>query len=100
MNNTFDTRSWKQLGFGDKLKYSIAGILVCSSIVLGFGSFIMLLEIPTSVIGLDGLWLSTALMVLGISAHFHNELVSFQTKVSERLREINNDKEDELAQPN
>lgn len=84
----YDNRTWKELGVSDKVKLSIAGILVLSSIVLGFVSFILLLEIPTSVIGLDGLWLSTALAVLGITSYFHNELSHFQTEVKTRLKKI------------
>ena len=99
MENAFDTRSWKDLGFGDKLKYSIAGTLVFASILLGFVSFIILFEIPGSVIGLSGLWLSTALAVLGISSYFHNELVSFQNKVTERLDKINNNEDNAIPEP-
>jgi len=92
-----DNRKWKELGIGDKIKFSIAASLVVASVVLGFVSFIILLEVPTSVIGLDGLWLSTALAVLGISAHFKNEMVKFQSNVNDRLNRINkNDYEDEL----
>lgn len=87
---TYDTRTWKQLGIAEKFKLTIAGGLVLSSILLGFISFVILLEIPTSVIGLDGLWLSTALAVLGITSYFHNELVQFQSEVKTRLREIDN----------
>lgn len=89
---TYDTRSWKQLGFNEKFKISIAGALVLASIALGAVSFILLLEIPGSVIGLDGLWLSTALAVLGIAGHFHNELVHFQTEVKSRLNKIDEEK--------
>ena len=92
-----DNRHWKELGFGEKLKFTIAGSLVTSSIALGFISFIILLEIPTSVIGLSGLWLSTALAILGIASYFNNEMVKFQSHVTERLREIHNDNDkDEL----
>lgn len=94
----YDSRKWKELGIGEKVKITIASALVCASIVLGFASFVILLEIPTSVIGLDGLWLSTALAVMGIGSYFHNELVKFESKVNNRLRdldkdEINNDSE-------
>lgn len=91
-DSLYDTRKWKELGASDKFKLSIAGILVLASILLGFISFLILLEIPTSVIGLDGLWLSTALAVLGITSYFHNELSHFQTEVKERLKKID-DKE-------
>lgn len=85
---TYDSRSWKQLGFGDKMKFTVAGALVISAIIIGFVSFIWLAVIPTSVIALSGLWLSTALAILGISSYFHNELVHFQTEVQKRLNHI------------
>lgn len=84
----YDVRKWKDLGFGDKMKYSIASVLVISSIVIGFLSFIWLAMIPTSVIALSGLWLSTALAIMGISSYFHNELVQFQGKINDRLKRI------------
>lgn len=83
---SYDTRKWKELGFADKMKYSIATVLVFSSIVIGFLSFIWLAMIPTSVIALSGLWLSTALAILGISSYFHNELVQFEGKINDRLK--------------
>lgn len=89
-NEAYDNRKWKDLGVTDKTKISLSVILIIASIVLGFVSFVMLLEIPTSVIWLDGLWLSTGLAVLGISSYFHTQLVQFQTEVKARLRKIDN----------
>lgn len=94
---SYDVRKWKDLGFGDKMKYSIASVLVFSSIVIGFASFIWLAMIPTSVIALSGLWLSTALAILGISSYFHNELVQFQGKINDRLKRMDyEDRNDNL----
>lgn len=90
-NSTYDNRKWKDLGVTDKTKISISIILTVASVILGFVSFIMLLEIPTSVIWLEMLWLSTALGVLGISSYFHNELVQFQTEVKTRLKKLDKD---------
>lgn len=87
----YDIRKWKDLGFADKMKFSIASVLVFSSIVIGFASFIWLAMIPTSVIALSGLWLSTALAILGISSYFHNELVQFQGKINDKLKKIDNE---------
>lgn len=84
----YDIRKWKDLGFADKMKFSIASVLVFSSIVIGFASFIWLAMIPTSVIALSGLWLSTALAILGISSYFHNELVQFQGKINDKLKRM------------
>lgn len=85
---SYDSRKWKELGFADKMKFSIASILVFSSIVIGFVSFIWLAMIPTSVIALSGLWLSTALAILGISSYFHNELVQFQGRINKRIMDF------------
>ena len=85
---SYDVRNWKDLGFGDKMKYSIASLLVLSSILIGFGSFIWLAMIPTSVIALSGLWLSTALAILGISSYFHNEMVQFHGRINDKLKKI------------
>lgn len=84
----YDIRKWKDLGFADKMKFSIASVLVFSSIVIGFASFIWLAMIPTSVIALSGLWLSTALAILGISSYFHNELIQFQGKINDKLKRM------------
>ena len=92
---SYDIRKWKDLGFGDKMKYSIASVLVFSSIVIGFASFIWLAMIPTSVIALSGLWLSTALAILGISSYFHNELVQFQGKINDKLKRIEDEDRNE-----
>lgn len=93
MDETVKTNKWKDLGAADKLKLSLSAGLVVASIVLGFISFILLFEIPGSVIGLDGLWLSTALAVMGISSHFNNELVKFKSEVRSRLNKLDEDDE-------
>lgn len=88
MTDEYENKKWNELGAATKVKLSIAASLVLASIILGFVSFIILLEIPTSVIGLDGLWLSTALGVLGITSYFHNEMMQFQTEVKSRLKKL------------
>ena len=88
MTDEYENKKWAELGAAPKIKLSSAAALVAASIILGFVSFIMLLEIPSSVIWLDMLWLSTALGVLGISSYFHNEMVQFQTEVKSRLKKL------------
>lgn len=104
MNNLYDTRKWKELGATEKIKITVAAALVISAIILGFISFILLMEIPTSVIGLDGLWLSTALAVMGIASHFHNEMVKFENTVKTRLDSLDridqNIRDDDYELPN
>lgn len=91
-DSTYENKKWAELGAATKIKLSSAAALVAASIILGFVSFIILLEIPTSVIGLSGLWLSTALAIMGITSYFHNEMVQFQSEVKTRLKKLD-DKE-------
>lgn len=87
-DTTYENKKWQELGAATKIKLSSAAALVIASIILGFTSFIILLEIPTSVIGLSGLWLSTALAIMGITSYFHNEMVQFQSEVKTRLKKL------------
>ena len=86
--NLRDNRSWNDLGFGEKIRYSLATLLIVSSIILAFVSFIILLEIPSSVIGTVGLFGSEALGILGIASYFSNEIIKFQSKVDAKLNEL------------
>ena len=80
--------SWKELDITNKIKLSLASILIISSIIIGFVSFFMLNTIPNSVLAIDGEWLATACAILGISMYFHNSLVNYQTKLNKELKDI------------
>ncbi len=88
--NNSSNKKWCDLDIQDKIKMIIAISLVAASIILGFVSFVILLEIPGSVLGLEGLWLSAALAIFGIASYFHNELVQFKSEVKCRLNNIGN----------
>lgn len=98
-NATYDNRTWHDLGINDKVKLSLASSLIISSVIMGFLSFILLHEVPTSVIGTMGLFGSEALAILGISSYFHNELVRFQSTVNEKLQDLekNTDRENDIS---
>ena len=82
---SYDSRGWKDLGVNERVKLSLASLLIISSIVLGFVSFIWLALIPTSVIATMGLFGSEALAILGIASYFNNEMIKFESKVRTRL---------------
>lgn len=82
--------NWKELGFSEKTKLSLSIFLVISSVLLGFISFILLNYVPSSVIGLNGCWLSCALGLLGITSYFSNQLVKMETEVKRKINELNN----------
>lgn len=80
--------SWREISISEKVKLSMSVLLIIASIVLGFVSFIVLCEIPSSVIGLNGVWLSTALGLLGITAYVDTTMAKVKTEVQETLDKI------------
>lgn len=82
--------SWSSLDITNKIKLSLASILIIASIILGFVSFFVLNTIPNSVLAMDGEWLATACAILGISMYFHNSLVNYQSKLNKEIKDIDN----------
>lgn len=82
--------NWKELPIKEKLQYSLATLFGVASIVIGFVAFIILLEIPASVIGISFLWASVCCAIFGISLHFRNQMMDFDTQVKNRLNDIDN----------
>lgn len=80
--------SWKELDITNKIKLSLASILIIASIILGFVSFFILNTIPNSILAMDGEWLATACAILGISMYFHNSLVNYQSKLNKEIKDI------------
>ena len=83
-----EQKRWKELGFGEKLKYSLAIFYAICSVLIGIISFIILYEIPGSVLAISGIWMSGCLAILGITQYFKTQLVEFQTEVKERFKRI------------
>ena len=79
---------WIDLGASEKIKLGLSIFLICSAVVIGFLSFLILNEIHSSVIGINGVWCSTALALLGITAYINTQLVKIQTNVAEKIQEI------------
>ena len=89
-NNQFEMKQqkWNELGASEKTKLSLSVFLIISSVVLGFISFLILNEIPGSVIGINGVWMSTALALLGITAYVNTQVVKMRTQLAEKMNEI------------
>lgn len=79
---------WVDLGASEKTKLSLSIFLIISSVILGFLSFLILNEIPGSVIGVNGVWCSTALALLGITAYVNTQVVKMKTELTERMNEL------------
>jgi hypothetical protein len=91
MTNT--KSSWKELPVKEKIQYFLAVLFGLASVAIGFVAFIILLNIPSSVIGISGMWASVSLGCIGIGMFFHNKMVEFETKVDERLSRLKYDAE-------
>jgi hypothetical protein len=83
-----ESNKWRDLGAGEKTKLGLSIFLIICSVVLGFISFIILNEVPGSVIGINGVWCSTALALLGITAYVNSEIVKMRTKVDGKIDEL------------
>lgn len=79
---------WKDLGASEKTKLGLSIFLIIASVVIGFISFVILNEIPGSVIGVNGVWCSTALALLGITAYVNTEIVKMRTQVRDKIDEL------------
>lgn len=79
---------WVDLGASEKTKLSLSIFLIASSVILGFLSFLILNEIPGSVIGVNGVWCSTALALLGITAYINTQVVKMKTELTEKMNEL------------
>lgn len=85
-----ENQNWKELPIKEKFQYILAAMFGVASVVIGFLAFIILLEVPWNVTGISALWASICCGVLGISLHFRNEMVQFDTEVKQRLNDIDN----------
>lgn len=81
-------QKWNELGASEKTKLSLSIFLIVSSVVLGYISFLILNEIPGSIIGINCAWMSTALALLGITAYVNTQVVKMRTQLAEKINEI------------
>jgi predicted membrane channel-forming protein YqfA (hemolysin III family) len=93
-------KKWSELGAGEKTQLITAIALIAAGILLGFISFIWLQFIPGSVMAQSGIYISGALAIYGISSYFKTELNEFQTKINNKLKQIdyNIEKMDQLSE--
>lgn len=77
------SQKWK-----DGLNYGAAGFLIVTAVTLAFVSFIITLTVGTGVLAWGGLSMGTALTLIGGGLYFHNQLVTFETKANEKMKEL------------
>lgn len=88
-----ENRKWKETSSKEKWQIINGTVLVFSAIILYFLSFVLTLAIGFDVISAGGTLLASGLAFFGLSSFFKNQMIEFQTKIDERLKKIENEKE-------
>lgn len=81
-------QKWSELGAKDKTQLILAIVLIASSILLLFVSFIITLEIKSGVLAGSAEMLATALGLMGIGMYVKNSLIDLHTEVNKRIEEL------------
>ena len=80
--------SWKELGFKDKSQYITAMILIASSIVIAFLSFILIHTITSGVL----IYIAQAFVaggaIFGVSIYFRNQLIEAHGETMSAVRQL------------
>ena len=88
-----ENRTWKEPSSKEQWQIINGTVLVFSAIILYFLSFCLTLAIGFDIISAGGTLLASGLAFFGLSSFFKNQMIEFQTKIDERLKKIENEKE-------
>ena len=88
-----ENRKWKETSSKEQWQIINGTVLVFSAIILYFLSFCLTLAIGFDIISAGGTLLASSLAFFGLSSFFKNQMIEFQTKIDERLKKIENEKE-------
>ena len=91
--NKMENRKWKETSSKEQWQIINGTVLVFSAIILYFLSFCLTLAIGFDIISAGGTLLASGLAFFGLSSFFKNQMIEFQTKIDERLKKIENEKE-------
>lgn len=84
---------WKDISVKDKWQIINGTSLVVSAIILYFLSFSLTLAIGFDVISASSTMLATGLAFFGITSYIKNQMVNFETKVNEKMKQLEEQKE-------
>lgn len=89
MTNT----NWKDTGIREKMQIINGTVLVFSAIVLYFLAFIITLSVGFEVVSAGATLLATGLAFFGITSFVKNQMVDFEAKVNDKLRQMERDEQ-------
>lgn len=82
-----ERQTWKSLSPREKWQIINATVLVMAAIVLYFVCFIVTLTIGMGVVSAGGSMLATALALFGISGFVKNQMLEFETRIDNKMKE-------------
>lgn len=86
-----EKETWKTIGIRDKWQIINGTVLIFAAIALYFLSFALTLAIGMGVVSACSTMLATGLAFFGITSYIKNQMTSFETKINERMNNIEED---------
>lgn len=82
-----NNQTWKSLPPREKWQIINATVLVMAAIILYFVAFVVTLTVGMGVVSAGGSMLATALALFGISGFVKNQMLEFETRIDNKMRE-------------
>lgn len=80
--------SWKETNIREKMQIINGTVLVISAIILYFLAFIITLSIGFEVVSAGATLLATGLAFFGITSFVKNQMVDFEAKVNQKIKQM------------
>lgn len=80
--------TWKDINIREKMQIINGTVLVMSAIILYFLAFIITLSIGFEVVSAGATLLATGLAFFGITSFVKNQMVDFEAKVNQKIKQI------------
>lgn len=82
-----ERQTWKSLHPREKWQIINATVLVMAAIILYFVAFVVTLTVGMGVVSAGGSMLATALALFGISGFVKNQMIEFETRIDNKMKE-------------
>lgn len=83
-----EKETWKSISIRDKMQIINGTVLIISAIALYFISFALTLTIGMGVVSACSTMLATGLAFFGITSYIKNQMVNFEAKVNNKMKEL------------
>lgn len=87
-NREMKTEGWKDISIREKMQIVNGTMLIIAAIILYFLAFILTMTIGMEVVSAGATLLATGLAFFGITGYIRSQMVSFETKVNKKMKEM------------